>query len=146
MGLAQQMLPKTYHGPGLKLLQHPPLHSVSSCFADSCSCGEPFADSQALQGLLLAYGDEMAVDLKRFGRKPGQGDLKLGGFHFLDGKCRAHHALPVCTYKLMRINAREPLPLLKQQHPPPEENRREERNHFTWLPIPLINKELGPGE
>lgn len=55
MGLAQQMLPKTNHGPGLKLLQHTPLHSVSSCFADSCSCGEPFADSQALQGLLLAY-------------------------------------------------------------------------------------------
>lgn len=47
----------------------------------------------------------MAVDLKRFGAKPGQGDLKLGGFHFLDGKCQAHHALPVCTYKLMWINA-----------------------------------------
>lgn len=47
----------------------------------------------------------MAVDLKRFGTKPGQGDLKVGGFHFLDGKCQAHHALPVCTYKLMRINA-----------------------------------------
>lgn len=55
MGLTQQMLPKTYHSPGLKLLQHPSLHSVSSCFADSCSCGEPFADSQALRGLLLAY-------------------------------------------------------------------------------------------
>lgn len=47
----------------------------------------------------------MAVDLKRFGTKPGQGDLKLGGFHFLDGKRQAHHALPVCTFKLMRINA-----------------------------------------
>lgn len=140
MGLAQQMLPKIYHRPGLKL-QHPPLHSVSSCFADSCSCGEPFADSQALQGLLLAYGDEMAVDLKRFGRKPEKGNLKLGGFHFLDGKC---HALPVCTYKLIRINAQELLPLLTQQHLPAGAKRKEERNPFTWIPIPLTNRELGP--
>lgn len=47
----------------------------------------------------------MAVDLKRFGTKPGQDDLKLGGFHFLDGKCQALHALPVCRNKLMRVNA-----------------------------------------
>lgn len=55
MGLAQRTLPKTYHRQGLRLPQHSPLCSVSSCFADSRSCEEPFADIQALQGLLLAY-------------------------------------------------------------------------------------------
>lgn len=74
-------------------------------------------------------------------------DLKLGGFHFLDGKSQAHHVLPVCTYKLMKIKEQvnELLPILKQQHPPPKEKRRKERNPFTWIPIPLINREVGRG-
>lgn len=89
----------------------------------------------------------MAVDLKRFGTKPGQDDLKLGGFHFLDGKCQAHHTLLVCTYKLMKINAQvnKLLPILKQQHPSPKEKKEETEKSFYMDPHPPINREVGPG-
>lgn len=44
----------------------------------------------------------MAVDKKSFGTKPGQGDLKLGGLHFLDGKCQD----PSCIAR-MHVQANE---------------------------------------
>lgn len=78
--------------------------------------------------------------MRSFGTKPGQGDLKLGGPHFLDGRCQgsSHTACMHIQAKEHWCTGSTLLPLEKQWHPPSTQRRSSRREKRLSMGMPVF--------